>query len=93
MNPAIVRWRLLLSGKVQHVGFRYTAYYIAKKLSLNGWVQNCADGRVLVEVQGPSALVRKFLLQLKSQPHIHIAETELTVLPPLPGEHGFSVRP
>ena len=92
MKNGIVRWRLLLSGKVQQVGFRYTAYYIAKKLSLSGWVQNCADGSVLLEVQGPPASVRKFLLQLKSQPHIHIAHTELVVIPPVERERGFSVH-
>ena len=89
----MVRWRVLFSGKVQHVGFRYTAYYLARKLYLSGWVENLPDGRVRLEAQGPAPQLRKLLIQLKSQPHIHIAQAVIEELPPQAAERGFHVRP
>ena len=86
------RWRIRCYGQVQHVGFRYTAMYIAKKLYLTGWVKNLADGSVLLEVQGGTSQLRKFLIRLKSQPHLHIEKAEITILPLLPYERGFRVH-
>ena len=86
------RWRVQCFGKVQHVGFRYTAVYLAKDLYLTGWVQNLHDGSVLLEAQGGTAQLRKFLIQLKSQKHLHIEKSTITVLPLQPYERSFRVR-
>lgn len=86
------RWHVVLSGQVQHVGFRYTAYYLAKGLSLTGWVDNLPDGRVEMEVQGPVALLRRLVLQLKSRPHIHITDMEIEEIEPIPYDRHFEVR-
>ena len=88
----MVRWEILFSGRVQHVGFRYTAYYIARDLGLTGWVANLPDGQVLMEAQGEPVALRKLLLKLKDQRHIRITGTRVTELPPLPKEAGFQVR-
>ncbi len=85
------RWRCIFSGQVQHVGFRYTALYIARKLSLTGWVRNLPDGRVLLEAQGNVGDLRKMLMRLKSQPHIHITHTDIGVIPVDPEEQSFRV--
>ena len=79
-------------GRVQHVGFRYTAKYLAGDLDLTGWVKNLHDGSVLMEVQGGTAQLRKFLIQLKSQRHLHIEKSLIAVLPPLPNERDFRVQ-
>ena len=92
MGEALTRWRVQFFGQVQHVGFRYTALYIAKKLYLTGWVENLPDGSVLLEAQGSVAQLRKFLIQLKSQPHIHIEKADITILPRQPFERGFRIR-
>ena len=86
------RWRVQCFGRVQHTGFRYTAVYLANELYLTGWVRNLSDGSVLLEVQGGTALLRKFLIRLKSQNHIHIEKAAVTVLPLQPYERAFSVR-
>ncbi len=75
-ETSFVRWRIYFSGTVQHVGFRYTAYYLARGLYLTGWVDNLPDGRVVLEAQGRVSQVRKLLFQLKSQAHIKITGTE-----------------
>ena len=86
------RWHILFEGDVQFVGFRYTARLIARKLALTGWVRNLEDGRVEAEVQGGVTDLRRFVLQLKSQPHIRITHCTITVIEPDPGERRFSVR-
>ena len=87
----LTRWQMLFSGEVQFVGFRYTARLLARKLGLTGWVRNLSDGRVEVEAQGRVTDLRRFLLQLKSQPHIHITHYTITELLPEPNERQFNV--
>ena len=86
------RWRIRCFGRVQQVGFRYTAMYQAKDLYLTGWVENLHDGSVLMEAQGGKTQLRKFLIRLKSQQHIHIEKTTIEILPVQPYERAFSVR-
>ncbi len=85
------RWRIQCFGKVQHVGFRYTAMYLARELYLTGWVKNLHDGSVLMEAQGGTAQLRTCLIRLKSQKHIHIEKSIITVLPLQPYERAFRV--
>ena len=92
MDRQPIRWQILFSGKVQHVGFRYTALYLARKLYLTGFVRNLLDGRVQMEAQGAVSQLRKLLIQLKSQPHLHIEDVEITEIPPLPYDRRFEVR-
>ncbi len=91
-KPNRVRWNILFEGDVQFVGFRYTARVLAKRLGLSGWVRNLPDGRVELEAQGEPSGLRKYLLQLKSQPHIHIAGYTITPVDPDPAERRFSVK-
>ena len=87
------RWRLVLSGAVQHVGLRYTSLYLCRDLGLTGWVRNLPDGRVEMEVQGEVTSLRRFYVQLKSQPHIHISHADINEVPLQSGERRFSVSP
>lgn len=47
-----IRRRYQFYGMVQGVGFRYRASYAAKAVGVTGWVTNCYDGSVEMEVQG-----------------------------------------
>ena len=88
----MVRWHIYFSGRVQHVGFRYTAFYLARGLYLTGWVDNLPDGRVEMEAQGGVAQLRKLVIQLKAQAHIKITGMVIEEIPALPHERKFSVR-
>ncbi|HUI26110.1 MAG TPA: acylphosphatase [Candidatus Kryptonia bacterium] len=50
--PQHARVRLLISGRVQGVGFRYATLDEARLLRLTGWVRNCRDGSVELVAEG-----------------------------------------
>ena len=54
----VVRKHIIFSGRVQGVGFRYTACYLARSLGLTGWVKNLWDGDVEMEVQDEASIAR-----------------------------------
>jgi len=49
------RVRVLVGGRVQGVGFRYAAAREARRLGLDGWVRNTADGCVEIVAEGAAA--------------------------------------
>ena len=53
----IVTKRLVIHGRVQGVGYRYSMTGAARRMSVTGWVRNRRDGTVEAIVQGvPSAI-------------------------------------
>jgi acylphosphatase len=48
------------SGRVQGVGFRYSALVMAKEFEVTGYVQNLPDGRVRLVVEGEAGEVARF---------------------------------
>ena len=59
---------ILITGKVQGVGFRYFTKKVAEDLNLNGWVRNLADGRVEIVVNGPKDDLLEFQDIIKRGP-------------------------
>jgi len=52
---------LLVSGRVQGVGFRYFLKESADRTGVAGWVRNLRDGRVEAVLQGAPAAVQAVL--------------------------------
>ena len=48
----ITRMHLLVRGRVQGVGFRYTCAAVARSASVHGWIRNLPDGTVEVVAEG-----------------------------------------
>jgi acylphosphatase len=63
-----VRVRVLVSGRVQGVGFRYATVDEARRLRVQGWVRNLADGRVEAEVEGERSSVEALVRFLRRGP-------------------------
>ena len=49
----MVRYRVLVSGRVQGVYFRDTCRQLALQRGVSGWVRNLPDGRVEAVFEGP----------------------------------------
>ena len=77
----VVRKHIVFSGRVQGVGFRYTACYLARSLGLTGWVKNLWDGDVEMEVQGDPAAIGRLIQGLESGHFIRIEHMEVEEIP------------
>ena len=67
-----IRVRALVSGRVQHVGYRYWAFEQAERLGLTGSVENLSDGRVEVVFQGMPECVNEMKERLKQGPSMAV---------------------
>lgn len=73
-ESALSRVHVLISGRVQGVGYRYFAERWAGELGLTGWVRNLHDGRVEVVAEGPRSKLDEFLGRLKTGPRLAVVE-------------------
>jgi acylphosphatase len=57
----VVRYRVLISGRVQGVYFRDTCQRLALDHGVNGWVRNLPDGRVEAVFEGAPGQVERLV--------------------------------
>ena len=75
--------KLLISGEVQGVGFRYFAQRSAARHQVRGYVTNLNDGRVEALVQGGEKAVNAFRDDMTAGPnHSRVAGVEEIVVEP-----------
>ena len=86
------RRTIYFDGRVQGVGFRYTTHAIAARYDVTGFVQNLADGRVLLVAEGAAAVLDAFLGDLEAEMARHIDRCQVSVTSPSGEFAGFSVR-
>lgn len=70
---------ILVSGRVQGVGFRHFTKKNAVNIRIKGWVRNLDDGRVEAIVQGSKEDVDRMLSILSTGP-IHSKVTNMEVV-------------
>ena len=70
--------QVLVTGRVQGVGFRYSTYRRARALQLEGWVRNLDDGGVETFASGEEAQVEQFVQWLHHGP-AHAAVEEISI--------------
>lgn len=83
-----IRKRYTFRGRVQGVGFRYTAKQLANSMKLTGWVRNEYNGTVTMEIQGRETLINKVLVGLNHNMFITIDWIDSEEIP-LVEESGF----
>lgn len=88
----MIRKRIVFKGRVQGVGFRFTAVRYASHLGLSGWVKNMYDGSVLMEVQGHLSLINQLMNYLNNDHYIRIDEMNERNIDIKESESGFSVK-
>jgi acylphosphatase len=62
------RAKIIVTGLVQGVGYRYFVIRHADNLNLKGYTQNLFTGEVLTEVEGDFGLINELIKQLKIGP-------------------------
>lgn len=70
------RLRLIVSGRVQGVGFRFSAYDEAKDLAVAGWVRNLGSGEVEIVAEG----TRENLQMLAAWAHLGPPSAHVTTV-------------
>jgi acylphosphatase len=80
------------SGRVQGVGFRYTATSIARGYAIVGYVQNLCDGRVVVVAEGEGSELDRYLAELAGVMSRNIRDTVVESGPATGDFRSFSVH-
>ena len=84
-----LRRRVLITGRVQGVGFRWSCRRMAEAAGLAGWCRNLPDGRVEACFEGDPSAVEGALAWCREGPSSAIV-TSVAVTPETPqGERGF----
>ena len=78
---AMEQRRIVFSGTVQGVGFRYAACRIAAHYEIRGTVQNLSDGRVECVVEGLPAEIDAFGAELGEAMSDYIREVSQQTAP------------
>lgn len=65
----VARRRLIITGRVQGVGYRAWAVGQAHRLGIRGWIRNRADGAVEAEMEGDPDAVSRLHDLLAQGPH------------------------
>lgn len=92
-EPPVVARRILVSGLVQGVGYRWSAMARAGGLGVVGWARNLPDGRVEVHAQGAPRAVEAFVAWLRRGPvGAEVSSVEQEVVAADPALEDFTVR-
>lgn len=79
-------------GRVQGVGFRWSAQRVAAGFAVSGFVRNLEDGRVQLVAQGERGEVERFLAALAARMGAGISGVELSWEEASQDFTGFHIR-
>jgi acylphosphatase len=82
---------IVFVGRVQGVGFRFTAYNIANRYHLTGLVRNLLDGTVEMVAQGPPDDIDACVRDINNAFARYIRETKIEEVPPNPQYADFKI--
>ena len=80
---------VVITGRVQGVGYRDWMVTQARSMGLSGWVRNRADGSVAALVAGDTPVVEEMLRQCRRGPRMAMVVSITEELVEPPDEVGF----
>jgi len=83
---------IVFIGRVQGVGFRFTAHSVANRYGLRGFVRNLPDGTVEMFTQGSAEDIDKCVGDIKEYFREYIRETRIEEVPCDPRYKDFNIR-
>jgi acylphosphatase len=89
---AVKRAEVAFYGRVQGIGFRFSAENIANAYKLTGFVRNLPDGSVEVVVEGEEREINKLLDTLNEELDNYIEKYNLNWFPPTGEFKRFTIR-
>lgn len=93
MADDVVRAHIHVSGRVQGVYYRATATQEARRLGLQGWVRNLADGRVEAVAEGARGDVEDFIRWCHDGPtHARVDDVQTAWEAPKGEDEAFALR-
>ena len=75
------RRRVLYTGHVQGVGFRYTVRQLAQSFAVTGFVRNLSNGSVELVAEGLAKELDRFLAEVASSMADHIQDAAISTGP------------
>ncbi|WP_459478663.1 acylphosphatase [Clostridium saccharoperbutylacetonicum] len=89
----MIRYLIIVNGRVQGVGFRYFLQLTASKLNLTGWCKNLMNGDVEIEVQGLERNVFSFVSEIKKgNGFARVDDIDVKDISVVENEKKFSVK-
>jgi acylphosphatase len=82
---------IIFVGRVQGVGFRFTAFNIANRHEITGYVRNLPDNSVEMLAQGPADAIDDCIQDIKESFGGYIRETEVIEIPCDPKYKDFKI--
>jgi len=89
---ALKECKLVFSGRVQGVGFRYTTHRIARDYPINGYVKNMRNGTVECLVSGEESDVDNFIGKVQELMSDNILKCDLEILNYSGSYKDFSIQ-
>ena len=89
---SIRRVKVVASGDVQGVGFRYWTRSRAASLGVSGWVRNTPYGNVEAVFEGPAEHVELLVRWCREGPSAAYVDRLNVEWQEPEGEHGFAIR-
>jgi acylphosphatase len=84
--------RLIVSGRVHGVGFRYFVNEAARREGVRGWVRNLPDGRVEVLAEGDEESVDRLERHVRRGPPAARVDDVIVHVEPPGDVRGFEIH-
>jgi len=89
----MIRYSIVVHGRVQGVGFRYFTQISALTLNLTGWCENLMNGNVKIEIQGLEKNINSFIAIIKKGNNFcRVNDIDLINIPLIDNEKKYIIK-